>query len=171
MAMFLSGRRIESVIAALGSLSSRPTDDHGGVLFRFEGGALGTLTASQVSPGSNNAFRIRLEGSEGSLYWDQERPEELWLGRVERPTELRRKSPAQLHDRARIRTHLPAGQIEGWNTTFVNLFSSVYRRINREPLPGDESVATVPEGLFLMHLVEAVTRSNQERVWIDLPLE
>jgi predicted dehydrogenase len=168
LAMHLSGRRIESVCAAIASRHGRPTDDHGGVLFRFDGGALGTLVTSQVSPGAKNSFRIRLDGSEGSLSWDQEQPEQLWLGRQGGPTELRHKSAGQLHERAERRAHLPAGEIEGWNTTFVNLFASVYRRILGRPAPGDELVATISDGLFLMGVIEAVTRSSAERAWVDM---
>ena len=168
LAMHLSGRRIESVCATLASRHGRPIDDHAGVLFTFEGDALGTLVTSQVSPGAKNALRIRLDGSEGSLYWDQERPEELWLGRQGGPTELRHKSAGQLHEPAERRAHLPAGEIEGWNSTFVSLFASVYRRILRRPEPGDELVATLSDGLFLMRVIEAVTRSNAERAWVDV---
>jgi predicted dehydrogenase len=169
LAMHLLDRRIESVCAATASRHGRPNDDHGGVLFRFGGDTLGTLVTSQVSPGAKNSFRIRLDGSDGSLFWDQERPEELWLGRLGGPTELRHKSADQLHERARPRAHLPAGEIEGWNSTFVNLFGSVYRRILGFPIPGDEWVATLPEGLFLMRVIDAVCRSNAERAWVDLP--
>jgi predicted dehydrogenase len=169
LAMHLSGRRIDSVCAAIASRHGRPIDDHGGVLFRFGGGALGTLAFSQVSPGAKNSFRIRLDGSEGSLYWDQERPEELWLGRQGGPTELRHKSAGQIHDRAEHRAHLPAGEIEGWNTTFVNLFASVYRTILGRPVPGDELVATLADGLFLMRVIDAVTRSSADRAWTDVP--
>jgi predicted dehydrogenase len=169
LAMHLSGCRIESVCAAIASRHGRPIDDHGGVLFRFDGGALGTLVVSQVSPGAKNSFRIRLDGSEGSLYWDQERPEELWLGRHGGPTELRHKSAGQLHDRAQHRAQLPAGEIEGWNSTFVNLFASVYRTILGRSVPGDELVATLADGLLLMRVIEAVTRSSAERVWVDVP--
>jgi predicted dehydrogenase len=170
LAMHLGGRPIESVCAAIGSRHGRPIDDHGGVLLRFDGGALGTLVTSQVSPGAKNSLRIRLDGSEGSLYWDQERPEELWLGRPGGPTELRHKSPGQLHERAERRAHLPAGEIEGWNTTFVNLFASVYRSILGRPALGDELVATLSDGLFLMGVIDAVTRSSAERAWVDVPV-
>jgi predicted dehydrogenase len=169
LAMHLTDRRIESVSAALGHRYGRPIDDHGGVLLRFDGGALGTLVTSQVSPGAKNSFRIRLEGSEGSLYWDQELPEQLWLGRQGGPTELRHKSAGQLHERAERRARLPAGEIEGWNTTFVNLFASVYRGILGRPVPGDELVATLADGLFLMRVIEAVIRSSAERAWVDVP--
>ena len=168
LAMHLSGRRIETVSASIASRHGRPIDDHGGVLLRFDGGALGTLVFSQVSPGAKNSLRIRLDGSEGSLYWDQERPEELWLGRQGEATELRHKSAGQLHARAEHRAHLPAGEIEGWNTTFVNLFASVYRRILGRPQPGDELVATLADGLFLMSVIDAVTRSSAERAWVDV---
>jgi predicted dehydrogenase len=169
LAMHLTDRRIESVCASIASRHGRPIDDHGGILFRFDGGALGTLVTSQVSPGAKNSFRIRLDGSEGSLYWDQERPEQLWLGRQGGPTEMRHKSAGQLHERAERRAHLPAGEIEGWNTTFVNLFASMYRRILGRPAPGDELVATLADGLFLMRVIEAVIRSSAERAWVDVP--
>lgn len=169
LAMHLTGRRISSVCAAIAARHGRPIDDHGGVLFRFDGGALGTLVASQVSPGAKNSFRIRLDGSEGSLSWDQERPEELWLGRPAGPTELRHKSAGQLHERAQLRAHLPAGEIEGWNTTFVNLFASVYRNILDRSVPGDDLVATLEDGLLLMRVIDAVTRSDAERAWADVP--
>jgi predicted dehydrogenase len=169
LAMHLIDRRIESVSAAIAGRYGRPIDDHGGFLFRFDGGALGTLVASQVSPGAKNSLRIRLDGSEGSLSWDQERPEELWLGRQSGPNELRPKSAGQLHERAQHRAHLPAGEIEGWNTTFVNLFAAVYRTILDRPVPGDEWVATLTDGLFLMRVIDAVTRSSAERAWVDVP--
>ena len=158
--MHLLARRIEAVCAVTGSLHGRTTDDHGGCLFRFAGGALGTLVSSQVSPGAKNSFRIKFDGTVGSLYWDQERPEELWLGRASRPTELLHKYPDQLHERARAQAHLPAGELEGWNTTFVNLFSAVYRTILGRPLPGDECVATLADGLYLMRLIDAVIASD-----------
>lgn len=169
LAMHLLDRQIESVCASTASRHNRTGDDHAGVLLRFQGGAIGTLVASQVSPGAKNSLRIRFDGSDGSLSWDQEHPEELWLGRLTGPTELRHKSADQLHERARPQAHLPAGEIEGWNSTFANLFGSVYRRILGRPLPGDECVATLSEGRTLMRLIEAVIRSNSERSWIDLP--
>jgi predicted dehydrogenase len=169
LATHLLGHRIESVCAVTGSLHGRTADDHAGCLFRFAGGALGTLVSSQVSPGAKNSLRIRFDGTIASLSWDQERPEELWLGRPARPTELLHKYPDQLREPARARAHLPAGQLEGWNTTFVNLFSAVYRTILGRPLPGDECVATLSDGLYLMRVIDAVIASNRQRAWVELP--
>jgi predicted dehydrogenase len=170
LAMYLIGRRIESVCAATAGRHDRLGDDHGGVLLSFEGGPLGSLVASQVSPGARNSLRIQLDGSEGSLAWDQERPEDLWLGRASGPAELYRKSPDELGSCSRPLARLPSGHIEGWGSTFANLFRSVYRRILDVPEPGDDSVATLAEGLVLMRLIEGVGRSNSERSWVTLPV-
>ena len=78
------------------------------------------------------------------------------------------RGTAHAAHRSSRRAHLPAGEIEGWNSTFVNLFASVYRRILRRPQPGDELVATLSDGLFLMRVIEAVTRSSAERAWVDV---
>jgi predicted dehydrogenase len=169
LAMHLLDRRIESVCAVTGSRHRRPSDDHGGFLFRFQGGVIGTLVASQVSPGAKNSLRIRLDGSDGSLYWDQERPEELWLGRSGGPTELHHKTAGQLHEVAQQRARLPAGEIEGWNTTFVNLFLCTYRTILGRPVPGDDWVATLADGVFLMNVIDAVIDSNAAGAWVDVP--
>ena len=47
--------------------------------------------------GCQNSLRIRLDGSEGSLYWDQEKPEELWRAARARRLSLADKSAAELH--------------------------------------------------------------------------
>lgn len=170
LAMHLLGRPIESLCAVTGSSYGRTGDDHTGALLRFAGGALGTLVASQASPGAKNSLRIRLDGDRGSLSWDQERPEELWIGRLHGPAELRRKAPDELSQPARALVHLPAGHTEGWDMTFVNLFSACYRRILDRALPGDERVATLSEGLTLMQVTGAVVSSSSERRWVDLPV-
>ena len=92
----------------------------------------------------------------------------MWLGTRGRtgraaPQVGRAAPPAR-----RGRAHLPAGELEGWNTTFVNLFASVYRTILGCPVPGDERVATLADGLFLMRLIAAVTRSSAERAWVNV---
>lgn len=52
--------------------------------------------------------------------------------------------------------------------TFVNPFSACDRRILGRPLPGDERVATLPEGLNLMRMTGAVVSSSAERRSVDL---
>jgi predicted dehydrogenase len=163
------GEPIVAVCAQLGSLHGGAGEDHSGVLLRFVGGAIGAMVASQVSPGSKNGLAIQFDGSEGSLRWEQEAPEDLWLGRARGPIERHRKTPDELTGDAGPLAHLPAGHLEGYNSTFANLFRAAYRRILGTPLPGDEQIATIAEGLELVRLIDAVRRSADHRAWIEIP--
>src|SRR6476469_8929880 len=54
--------------------TGRQLDDYGHAVIRFENGALGTVTASQVSHGRENDVTIEIDGTKGSLIWRQEEP-------------------------------------------------------------------------------------------------
>ena len=51
---------------------ARSIDDHGGVLLRFDGGALGTLVFSQVAPGA--AAYLETLDSNGDVVTKQKLP-------------------------------------------------------------------------------------------------
>src|SRR5262245_60603782 len=101
---FVTGRHVEAVMADLATfipVRRQPTgpvetftdgaagdtvevqmetEDAAGILLRFEGGARGVLTVSQVSAGRKNRLSWEIDGSESALAWASEEPEELWLG-------------------------------------------------------------------------------------------
>ena len=56
------------------------TEDFGAVLFRMGDRARGAFTASQVSAGRKNRFNIEIFGTKCGVAWNQERPDELWIG-------------------------------------------------------------------------------------------
>ncbi len=58
-------------------VEGRLLDDDGAILLRFEGNATGTLSASQVAAGEENALKIRIYGENGSLEWAQQEPNTL----------------------------------------------------------------------------------------------
>ena len=61
------------------------TEDFGAVLFRMGDRTRGCFTASQVSAGRKNSYRFEIFGTKGGVAWDQERPEELWIGHRDHP--------------------------------------------------------------------------------------
>ena len=80
-----------------GRRSRSPSDDAALlILLRFEGGARGALTVSQVSAGRKNQLRFELAGADASLAWDTERAEELWIGHRDRPNESLLRDPSLL---------------------------------------------------------------------------
>jgi predicted dehydrogenase len=165
---YVLGDRVSRVAARTGALGGRSADNHASVLLEFESGVLGSLVASNVSAGHKNRLRFQVDGSRGSIAWDQERPDELWIGRSATASEDIRKSPAALAPTAAPLAHFPQGHTEGWNTSFKNLFLSVYRTARGDPQPGDDAFATLADGHQRVCLIEAVVESARTREWVDL---
>src|SRR5258708_31455258 len=57
------------------------TDDYASILLRFEGNTHGVCTVSQVSAGRKTRLWFEIDGSEGSVSWNSEEPNTLWVGR------------------------------------------------------------------------------------------
>src|SRR5262249_6995149 len=71
LAEFVSGLRCSAIAAELSTfVAGRRLDDNVQLLLRFDGGARGTLWASQVAPGNQNALRLRVFGDAAGLAWD-----------------------------------------------------------------------------------------------------
>jgi predicted dehydrogenase len=144
------------------------TEDYGSVLLRFQGGASGTLTVSQVNAGRKNSIRFEIAGSRGALAWDSERPNELWLGHRDRANELLIRDPALLHPSVQPLTSYPGGHNEGFPDTFKHLFASVYRYIENGDYRAPRAFPTFEDGHREVVLGEAILQSHQERRWVEV---
>jgi predicted dehydrogenase len=142
------------------------TEDLAHLILRFRGGERGSAVVSQVSAGRKNSLRFELDGSLGSLYWDGEQPELLWLGHRARANEILLRNPAALGPEAQARTSLPAGHAEGFADTFRELYRAVYRAV-AAGRPGDD-YPTFRDGHLENLLADAVARSNDEGRWIEV---
>ena len=49
-------------------------------MFETDAGSIGSLVISQVSAGRKNHLWFELDGAEAALAFDQEQPEQLWVG-------------------------------------------------------------------------------------------
>ena len=142
------------------------TDDFGAVLFRLGGGGRGAFTASQVSAGRKNRLSLEVYGTKAGVAWNQERPDELWIGHRNSANQLIVKDPALLHDGARSYADLPGGHSEGYDDTFKQVFRRFYQSI-ADP-------ALVPEypqfedGLRQLRILDAVLASHQRRGWVEV---
>jgi hypothetical protein len=70
------------------------TEDYAAVLIKFENGARGIMTVSQVSSGRKNRLYYEINGSESSLVWDSETPNQLVIGHRPEPNQLLIKDPS-----------------------------------------------------------------------------
>jgi len=143
------------------------TEDFGAVVFRMGERTRGAFTASQVSAGRKNRLNIEMYGTKGGVSWDQERPDELWIGQRNSPNQLILKDPSLLKEKARPYADLPGGHSEGYDDTFKQVFRRFYQSV-ADP-------AVVPEypqfvdGLRQLVILEAEMQSNRERAWVDVP--
>jgi predicted dehydrogenase len=142
------------------------TEDFGAVMFRLGSRARGAFTASQVSAGRKNRLNIEIYGSKASAAWDQERPDELWIGRRDGASELLLKDPSLLMPEASAYADLPGGHSEGYADTFKQLFRRFYGSIlDRSCAP---EYPQFTDGLRQMRLLEAALISHERRAWVDV---
>jgi len=146
------------------------SEDCATILLRFDNSARGALVLSQISAGRKNYFWWELSGSRASLRWDQENPNQLWLGYREQPNQNLIKDPALLSPEARRAADFPGGHAEGYPDTFYQLFKRVYACL-REDLPVDpREIPTFDTGHHELVLCEAIQRSAMEGRWMSLPV-
>lgn len=142
------------------------TEDFGAVLFRMGENTRGTMTASQVSAGRKNGLSIEIYGTKSSVAWNQERPDELWIGHRDSPNQIIIKDPALLTARARSYADLPGGHSEGYDDTFKQVFRRFYHSI-AEPQTSVEYPQML-DGLRQMKILEAELESHQSRRWVEV---
>jgi predicted dehydrogenase len=190
----VTGSRVASVYARLGRLHDvrrRPagpvltfdrsgageteevavdTEDFATILLEFENGCPGVLTVSQVSPGFRNRLTFEIDTAGVSLAWNQEQPNELWLGRRDRPNEQVVRDPALLSAPAAALTHYPGGHQEGWPDGLKNLMLDFYAavRVHRRGERHESSVATFEDAHRVTCTVEAVLQSAREERWVEV---
>ena len=147
------------------------TEDYGSVLLRFRGGAAGALTVSQVTAGRKNCIRFDIAAQSGSLSWDSEDPNTLWIGHRHRPNERLTRDPALLAAAARPFADSPGGHAEGFPDTFKQLFRAVYAAIENSETGADLLPVPYPtfaDGHRDVLLCEKILQSHRERRWIEV---
>ena len=142
------------------------TDDAATILLRFEGGARGAVAISQVSAGRKNSLQYEIDGSTAAAAWDSERPDELWLGRRERPNELLIRNPALMNAAGTAAASLPGGHVEGFGDTFKATYRAVYADVAAGGPAGRPAYPTFADGHDEMLVNDAVATSAREGRWV-----
>jgi predicted dehydrogenase len=145
------------------------TEDYATIMLRFDNGARGVLTVSQVSAGHKNRLQWEINGDAASLGWQQEDPNTLWLGRRDGPNGIIAKDPSLMQDAGRQIAGYPGGHAEGYPDTFKQLFRAVYGYINAGDFTVPPPFPTFTDGHHELVLCDAVLQSSKENRWVDVP--
>jgi len=142
------------------------TDDFGSVLLRMGDRARGAFTVSQMSAGRKNRFTIDIYGTRAGVSWNQERPDELWIGQRNSPNRILVKDPALLYPKAAAYADLPGGHSEGYDDTHKQVFKRFYARVADPAAPVE--YPTFQDGMWGMRLLEKVRESAKKRGWVTV---
>jgi len=177
LARFMTGLLPDTVSAQLRTYApGRKLDDYGTAVIRFENGALGTVTASQITHGRENDIYIEVDGTKGALEWHQENPNYLTLRRNGEPSHVYTRNPGApfLDETAKAACRLPGGHPEGYFEAFANIYRSAYDDMARRASGQSfERVATIypnvydgVEGMYFIQ--QCVASSKADGQWLPL---
>jgi predicted dehydrogenase len=172
LARYITGLELEEIAADLNTfIPGRKLDDDGSMLVRYEGGARGVLYASQISTGDENNLNIRVYGTDASIEWHQEHPNELIVKFAEQPRQIWRRGNSYNGPEAAKFTRLPFGHPEAFIEAFANVYLAAAEAIS-DALAGTYPRAegydfpTIDDGVEGMAFIEAaVTSSKANAAW------
>ena len=144
------------------------TEDTASILLRFDGGARGAVSISQISPGRKNSLVYEIDGSDGAWSWDSEQPDQAWAGHRDRPNEVLIRNPALMGEAGKAASALPGGHVEGFFDTFCAHFRAVYADVVAGAISSRPGYPTFPDGHDEMLVGDAIARSAREGRWVEV---
>lgn len=174
LAEYITGLRVTEVCADLNVfVPDRLLDDDGSAFLRFDNGAHGVLTASQIAFGKENDISIRVFGENGGLEWKQEDPNTLIVYRADQPAQILRTGNNLSSQAALQNTRTPGGHPEGYLEAFANIyrnFALTLRAKANGEIPTEEMLdfPGVEDGIRGMQFIDTVVSAgyNDEVKWV-----
>jgi len=173
---YVTGLEIEEMCSELTAfIPGMQLDDDGNNLIRFQGGVKGIIYASQISTGDENALNIRVYGTQASIEWHQEYPNDLIVKYANAPRKVYRRGNDYLGAAAQANSRTPFAHPEGFIGAFANIYMAAAQamsdKIDGNPPPKDGyDFPNVDDGVAGMAFVETAVKSSQsDQKWIKFP--
>jgi len=174
---YMTGLLPQKISATLKSFEpGRALDDYGHAVIRYENGALGTVTASQISHGRENDLRIEIDGTLASLEWHQENPNQLLVRKNGEPMRVYTRDPGApfMNASGKAACRLPSGHPEAFFEAFANVYRSAYDAmelaLTGKPFERTKTVyPNIHDGVEGMYFIEqSVASSKADGAWLPL---
>ncbi|HEY0245315.1 MAG TPA: Gfo/Idh/MocA family oxidoreductase [Mucilaginibacter sp.] len=147
LAEYVTGLQTTQLCADINIVvEGRKLDDDGAVLLKYNNGASGVLTASQIAAGEENNIKVRVYGEKGGLEWQQSDANTLQIKWADKPAEIWRTGGGYVSSFASHNTRTPAGHPEGYLEAFANLYRN-----------------------FALSIKAAMEGKTAEPEWLDFP--
>jgi predicted dehydrogenase len=144
------------------------TEDYASVLLRFNNGSRGVVTVSQVAAGRKNRLSLEIHGSNVTMAWNSESPNELWLGKRNEANRVLMRDPSLVDGEVRNIISYPGGHNEGFGDTSKQLFRDIYAAVRTGKQPEKPGYPTFEEGLRELRLCDAIVESHRKQSWIKI---
>jgi predicted dehydrogenase len=172
---FVAGKGATRVQARLKTfVPGRALDDDFSVLAELEGGAIATITASQITIGAQNDNGFRISGTTGTLEWSITDHTVLKHYAAGQPVALYRQGAEYGYFPASIKPYLrlPSGHPEGFHEALGNLHRTLewtIRARQGEKVPAAFDHPGIVDGVAGMAFIEAaVASAKQDGAWVDV---
>jgi predicted dehydrogenase len=177
---YMTGLLPEHISCHLKSfVPGRKLDDYGTAIIKYQNGALGTVTASQISHGRENDASIEIDGTKGSLSWRQEEPNLMIVRCNGEPHKMYTRDPNApfMNAPGAAACRLPSGHPEGFFEAFANIYVAAFDAIvaqaeGKEIERKDTIYPNVNDGVEGMLFIEqSVASSKQDGAWLPFKCE
>jgi predicted dehydrogenase len=144
------------------------TDDAAMIMIRYEGGARGVMSTSQINIGRKNSLQWDVAGADASAAWDSETPDHLFIGHRDAPNQTLMRDFTLMNPAGVAAATLPPGHVEGFADSFFNFFRAVYADVQNGTRSPDATWAGFDAGHYEMQFCDAVLKSAREDRWVAL---
>lgn len=152
----------------------RQLDDYGHAVIRYDNGALGTVTASQISHGRENDLFIEVDGTKGALSWRQEEPNVMIVRQNGEPHKMYTRDPNApfMNSLGAGACRLPSGHPEAFFEAFANVYRFAYdAMVARADGSSFETKDTIYPNVYdgaegMMFIEKSVASSAENGAWL-----
>jgi predicted dehydrogenase len=145
------------------------TEDSALILFRTVNNIAGSAVISQLSAGRKNRLWVEVDGMHQSAVFDQEQPEQLWIG-TEAGAQVLVRDPNHGSAEQRRLSTLPAGHPQGYAQCFENYVADSYAAVEAHAGHGEvpEGLPTFADGARAAEICDAMLRSAASGEWVSV---
>ena len=150
------------------------TEDYASVMFHSAEGVQGVFTVNQMAAGHKNRVYFEIDGSEGSLEWEQHFPDYVKFTPRGKATEILSKRNSYITEKAHAAARIPSGHPEGYYVAFANTYRNILNAVAKkkagEKLTADDlDFPKVSDGVNGVKFVHAVIESSKkDGAWVSL---
>jgi predicted dehydrogenase len=151
------------------------TEDFGSLLLRFGeaqhgyvNGTHGNASISQVAAGWKCSLYLGIYGTKGSVRWDLQQPNEIWVGRRDEPNQVLQRATAGFSEDVAGFTDYPGGHPEGFPDSHKMNYRAIYQHIASDRT-SPILFATARDGHEEMLLCDTIIQSAKEQRWLTVP--